>query len=284
MQLQYLGTAAAEGWPGLFCNCKQCETARLLGRKNIRTRSQAVLYADAVGIGEVEDILLIDLPPDTYMHVVQHGLRLDRIGHLIVTHSHHDHFAPAELNYRGGVFAQPAPDFPLYIYGNDKVEERYKEEVDTKREEWSPNTHYHVVENFEPFEAGSFTVTALPALHDPTERCLIYMIEREGKRILYGNDTGIFPDEVFDYIAGKQFDLISLDCTNGTKPEGTNHMGMPDAQTIKRRMESIGCLKPTTKIVLHHFSHNGGPYHDAMVEIAAEHNFDVSYDGGIWDV
>jgi len=278
MKLQYLGTAAAEGWPGLFCNCERCETARLLGRKNIRTRSQAVIYADGIGQGGVDDILLIDLPPDTYMHVLQHGLRLDRIGHLIVTHSHNDHFTPSELEYRGEVYANPVPSFPLNIYGNDKVHERLKQS------EWPSGIEYTMVESFVPFGAGAYVVTPLPALHDREERCYIYMIEHGGKRILYGNDTGIFPEETFEFLAGKPFDLVSLDCTSGDKSEGTNHMGLPDAVDVKRRLDSIACLKPTTKIVLHHFSHNGGPCYDAMVELAAAYNMEVSYDGGIWDV
>ena len=285
MQLQYLGTGAAEGWPGLFCNCKHCETARILGRRNIRTRSQAVLYAEAVGTGGTDDILLIDLPPDTYLHILQHGVRLDKIGHLIVTHSHCDHFTPTELEYRGNVFATPKPNFDLNVYGNEKVRKRYEEALEyLKITSETIGVQYHLVENFSPFKAGDYTVTALPALHDRSERCLIYMIEHDGKRMLYGNDTGIFPDEVFEYMAGKQFDLISLDCTSGTFKEGTNHMGVPDAQEVKKRMEEIGCLKPSTKIVLHHFSHNGGPTHDAMVEIAAEIDMEVSYDGGVWTI
>ena len=55
MQFQYLGTAAAEGWPAVFCRCKYCLEAQRLGGKNIRTRSQAI----------VNDDLLLDLPPDT---------------------------------------------------------------------------------------------------------------------------------------------------------------------------------------------------------------------------
>ena len=285
MQLQYLGTAAAEGWPGIFCNCEQCETARILGRRNIRTRSQAVLYADAVGIGDVDDILLIDLPPDTYMHVIHHGLRLDWIGHMLVTHSHDDHFSPEELAYRCSIFANPQPGFTLNIYGNEKVKLRFDEAVAyLNQDEWPLGINFHIVENFIPFEAGAYTVTPLPALHDKSERCLIFMIEHEGKRILYGNDTGIFPDEVFKFIADKPFDLVSLDCTMGVKSEGTNHMGLPDAVEVRRRMDSIKCVKPTTKFVLHHFSHNGGPYHDAMVETAEPYNMECSYDGAVFNV
>ena len=280
MKLQYLGTAAAEGWPGLFCNCEQCETARLLGRRNIRTRSQACVYADKIGSGSPDDILLIDLPPDTYMHVLQHGLRLDRVGHLLVTHSHTDHYLPSELEFRGSVFANPIPSFPLVVYGNETVGAMFLKALP----EVPSGVEFQLVNNFEPFQAGSYTVTALPALHDRKERCLIYMIEYAGKRILYGNDTGIFPEEVFEFIAGKTFDLISLDCTSGIESEGTNHMGLPDAVDVKRRLDSLGCLKAGTRIVLHHFSHNGGAYYDRMVELAAPYNMDVSYDGGVWDV
>lgn len=51
MKLTYFGTAAAEGWPGIFCHCVYCERAKQLGGKNIRTRSQALL----------DDTLLFDL-------------------------------------------------------------------------------------------------------------------------------------------------------------------------------------------------------------------------------
>ena len=285
MQLQYLGTGAAEGWPGLFCGCDQCETARLLGRKNIRTRSQAVLYADKMGSGEPDDILLIDLPPDTYMHVLQYGLRLDRVGHLIITHSHDDHFNPNELTYRCEMFANPQPNFPLHIYGNEKVEEKYNKIIsELDQEKWPLGIAFHMVETFKPFEAGAYTVTPLLALHDQSERCLIYMIEYGGKRMLYGNDTGIFPEETWEYIANKPFDLVSLDCTHCTHREGTNHMGLPDVVDVKRRLDAIGCLKITTKIVLHHFSHHHGTYYDAMVGLAKPYDMDVSYDGGIWDI
>lgn len=43
MRFQYLGTAAAEGFPAIFCNCEYCQNARRLKGKNIRTRSQAII-------------------------------------------------------------------------------------------------------------------------------------------------------------------------------------------------------------------------------------------------
>ena len=43
MEIQYLGTAAAEGLPALFCECETCRKARDAGGKEIRTRTQAVV-------------------------------------------------------------------------------------------------------------------------------------------------------------------------------------------------------------------------------------------------
>ena len=55
MKIQILGTAAAEGWPALFCNCEACRRAREKGGKNIRTRAGTL----------IDDQLLIDFSADT---------------------------------------------------------------------------------------------------------------------------------------------------------------------------------------------------------------------------
>lgn len=82
MEIQYLGTAAAEGLPALFCDCETCRKARVAGGKEVRTRTQAV----------VDRRVLIDFPPDTYAHALSYSLKLGQIQHLLITHSHMDHF------------------------------------------------------------------------------------------------------------------------------------------------------------------------------------------------
>ena len=62
MRIRYLGTAAAEGFPAVFCNCAACKMARELGE--LRTRSQAL----------IDETLLVDLPPETYYHTVRFGI------------------------------------------------------------------------------------------------------------------------------------------------------------------------------------------------------------------
>ncbi|MBQ8533797.1 MAG: hypothetical protein IJ462_03090 [Clostridia bacterium] len=53
MKIKYLGTAAAEGIPALFCQCETCEKARKTGI--IRSRAQAI----------IDDCILLDFGPDT---------------------------------------------------------------------------------------------------------------------------------------------------------------------------------------------------------------------------
>jgi phosphoribosyl 1,2-cyclic phosphate phosphodiesterase len=82
MKVKYLGTGAAEGWPEVFCGCQHCRKARIRGGKNIRTRSSVL----------IDDSMMVDFPPDSYSHVISYGLDFSRLKHLVITHSHQDHF------------------------------------------------------------------------------------------------------------------------------------------------------------------------------------------------
>ena len=82
MEVQYLGTAAAEGFPAVFCNCAYCKAARADLMREWRTRSQML----------IDRRLLIDFPSDSYMHAVRAGIDLPAGRTLPVTHCHTDHF------------------------------------------------------------------------------------------------------------------------------------------------------------------------------------------------
>lgn len=76
------GRQRRKGWPALFCNCEICKRARAVGGKELRTRTQAV----------VDQKILIDFPPDSYTHALNYSLQLGKVQHLLITHSHMDHF------------------------------------------------------------------------------------------------------------------------------------------------------------------------------------------------
>lgn len=270
MKIKYLGTAAAEGIPGIFCDCDLCENARKIGGKEIRTRSQAVI--DDTG-------LLIDFGMDTYLHCLSYGLRMDKINNVIITHSHQDHFYPEELLFRAEGFAN-VKEKPLNFYGSSKVIEKAKNSLPDEflNYKGSNSVVFHTISAFKPILIDKYTVTPLLATHDNNEECFIFIIDDGLKKILYGNDTGLFPEKTMQYIKNIKFDLVSFDCTFGGKSEGTNHMGLPDNVEMKKRLIESNCIKEDTIFVVTHFSHNSENTHQQIVEIADQFGFITAFD------
>lgn len=274
MKLKYLGTAAAEGWPAVFCDCKACKKAMAAGGKNIRTRAQAV----------VDEKLLIDFGPDTYLHVLQHRIPLYNIQHCIITHAHNDHFYPSELFLKAKPYAVNGKTHPMTVYGNAKVRnlmERMKTEEDDS-DNFAECLSYKKAEAGKTLEICGYQVTPLWAAHDPSEDCFIYYIQdAEGKGLLYGNDTAYFPDQTWEFLQGKNIDILSLDATMGILADCPTHMGMQTAFLVKQRLMEMGCLKENTRSILHHFSHNQGAglLHEEMEEIAGREGCEIAYDG-----
>ena len=270
MKLKYLGTAAAEGMPALFCSCENCEKARRLGGKNIRSRSQTM----------VNDDLIIDYPPDAYAHSVRFGIDLTKIRYLLVTHRHEDHWFPPDLRYTKPGFSHPAKDWQgMQIFGSedirDDVEELQKADV--------RGIGYTQIEPFNPFRAGKYTVTALKAWHG-TDHPYNYIISDGEKTILYDHDSDLFTEETYAYLkkAGVRFDLVSMDCTNGGL-ENVNyrgHMGLESNPVCRQMLLDIGAADEKTVFVVNHFSHNGTfSCHEDMEPKAAALGFIAAYDG-----
>lgn len=277
MRLQFLGTAAAEAYPALFCHCTFCLEARRLAGRNLRCRSGAVINDGA---------LYIDFPPDIYMKARDLQLDLGSMTNLIVTHSHRDHFATNELMMRdSSYFAHyPEGEKPLNIFGNAQVLAALAKAVNehfgvAERPSFAP----HEIAPFSPFFVGKLRITPLPALHDRREMCFIYMVEESNCRLLYAHDSGYFSEEVWNYIAGIPFDLVSLDCCFGPMKDGANHMGIPDNIEVKERLWQINCATTDTQFIINHFSHNCGLQHEELTVAAAPHGFIVAYDGMVID-
>ena len=102
MKLRYLGTAAAEGIPAVFCNCPQCEAARKAGGHEIRTRAGALL----------DGCLKLDFGPDSYMQMLRDGLRFHPIQPILITHTPEDPFAYTDIAYRVKPYSQLPDDAP----------------------------------------------------------------------------------------------------------------------------------------------------------------------------
>ena len=222
MKIRYLGTAAAEGWPALFCTCKACKLAREKGGRNIRTRSQSI----------IDDRLLIEFSADTYWHVIT---------------------------------------------------QRPVQKVTEATSRCAPDRiHTQVLERFKTAKIDGYDVTPMDADHDPYADSVIYIIERDGKAMLYAHDTGIFPETDWEYMTarGIRFDFVSLDCTGGLYAQyERGHMGTNACEKVKARMIAEGLADDKTVFCLNHFSHNGGAIYDEIAPAMGEKGFLVSFDG-----
>lgn len=270
MEIQYLGTAASEGWPALFCRCPACEKARRLKGKNIRTRSQAL----------IDGSLLVDFPADTYLHVLRDGLDLSSVRRLLITHSHDDHFYPFDLYMRMEPYLHNPIEPRLHIYGNAAVIGLLREWAERFSQPGIFDSLVpHELNAFESVSFDGYRVTPLPANHMESEQALIYVIEKGGKTLLYGNDSGSFSEETWRALETFHFDCVSLDCTLGPVYGRFGHMGLANNGEVRRRMLLSGCARSDTVFISVHFSHNGGLTQEELEEKAGEIGFLAAYDG-----
>lgn len=275
MKIKFLGTAAAEAIPGVFCACETCKKSRATGGKNIRTRSQSI----------IDDKILIDLPADTYFHSVAHRIDLSQIHTCLITHSHDDHLYPQELWCRGESIAYPEEETPLTVYAGRSGYRKITDAViDFKLDETDRVVPKRIAP-FVPFEAEGYQITPLTANHDSSASPLLFLIQKDGKSLLYAHDTGCFPEETTSYLkdSGITLDLFSLDCTGGLNPNENyskwGHHNLIGAVKTRQILKENGNVTDKTICILNHFSHNGTPVHEEMEAAAKKENFLIAFDG-----
>ncbi|MBN2984694.1 MBL fold metallo-hydrolase [Cohnella algarum] len=267
MKIHFLGTAAAEGFPNAFCRCEFCGKARKLGGRNIRTRSSAI----------VDDTIKFDYSPDSYMQALRDGIDFGAIEHLLVTHTHSDHFNAYDLECRREGIAHGL-EHPLHIYGNDAVMHHTRAAIGRFE---GGRFAFHLLRPFETFDAGDAKVTPLLADHDRMETCLLYVLEKGGKKLLYGHDSGWFPEATWEWLRERELDGAILDCTHGYtgNSRDRNHMCVETVLEAQSEFRRLGVLKPEGRIAVTHFSHNSKLLHEEFDAIFSPYGIVTAYDG-----
>lgn len=228
----------------------------------------------------IDGTLLIDFPADTYMHVLYGGLQLNQIHSCILTHNHSDHFYPADLEMRGSWFAELAEERPFTVYATSPAIHQARQILDQSKQGEEGKVVLQEITPFVSFEAEGYSITPLRANHDPKCNPVIYIIEKDGTCVLYANDTGYFTEDTWEYLITqkKVFDLVSLDCTAFYKKTSGNHMGLPNAIEVRKRLKDCMLTNENTTYVLNHFSHFGRYTYEDMLEEAKKEGFLIAYD------
>lgn len=277
MKITILGSGGGEGYPATFCGCDHCNEARRVGGKSIRTLSQTL----------INDDLLIDYPHDSATHARRHGLNLGDIENLLVTHGHSDHFYPCEFFLRGGCYAHNLKFSELKIYGSlpvkgifDAVSKAYgggQRILETVK--------FNVILAYETKKIGRYTVTALPAKHAPALTALNYIIECDGKTLIYFHDTGFPNMNVLDFIKGQErfrrVDCVMMDATMGVAEieDAMHHMSFEQNKRLVELLKKLDIADDHTRFIANHITHNKAETHEKIEQIFEGTPIEVSYDG-----
>ena len=276
MKVKILGSGGGESFPASFCCCEHCEMARKAGGKSLRSLSQTFIDGD----------LLIDFPTDTDDHCRRFGINLGKIQNYLITHAHMDHFLPFSTYTRGKWGAHNMPYDEIYFYGPTNLKERFfrsYEAVSDGVECYLDKIRFVPLEAQKTAQIGAFQVTPLTARHAPGLGALNYIIEKNGKRLLYLLDTGYPTEETLAYLEerGQLFDGVVMDATMGVAPTGihTTHMCFEDNKALKKELIERKLSDGHTRFVVAHFTHNHAETHEKIEEIFAGTGIDVAYDG-----
>jgi phosphoribosyl 1,2-cyclic phosphate phosphodiesterase len=220
----------------------------------------------------------IDFGPDTHLHMRQYGLRYEKLQHLLLSHSHEDHWTPAELHYRRRSFANTLPHM-LKVYANAVAEEKF---AAVYGEDWSlyqselvrtePGRRYDLGEGLEAL--------ALEAVHDPRETCVNWVLIHNGRRAMIAHDMSAWPESTWAVLEAHPVSIIAFDCTYGPKPAaGSRHLDIPGVVALRDEMLRRGALTKDAQVFATHFSHNCGAMHHELEAAFAPHNIGTAYDG-----
>ncbi len=272
MKITFLGTAAAEGIPAIWCECGICERAKTLGGKNLRRRCT---YA-------VNDNTMIDFGPDALWQTTEFGIDLRRLDRVIFTHNHADHLNPLEFQLRRtNWFSQVSRE--LTVVGSRRVFSRILSFAAEDSGIYNlADLHIRPVEikDGECIEERELSITALAANHAPGKDAQLFLLEQNGKRFFVANDTGMPTVETLEQLRGIHLDLVAIDCTMGTATnQVTGHLGVTTVIQLRDKLRELGCVDDDTLVYANHFSHNGGCTHEELESLLLPCGIFVAFDG-----
>ncbi|MBO4368350.1 MAG: hypothetical protein J5859_06525 [Clostridia bacterium] len=281
MKLTFLGTGAGEGYPGLWCNCPHCSYARLHGGRNIRANSCAVL----------DGKLLLDMGPACFDNAARFGVDITGAQALLVTHPHEDHLYPQhfiwrrtsqetlalgyrEQMFRGGPCFTPVPE--LTIYGNSFTKALlapYKDRAGNL------GLRFEEIHEGEAFDAAGCHVTPVRGNHHERGFAHSYVIEKDGKTLLYALDSGMYDADMMDLLRSFRYDLVVMEGTTGLNEQYGGHMCLVTDLKMKEFLKENGCLNEGCPFVLTHMSPHWCPPHDWYEAVVQRSGITLAYDG-----
>lgn len=231
--MKFLGTGAGEGIPNPFCTCRICEYARKHGGKDIRTRSSFMLDRHTI----------IDMGADFFCQSFLYGEDFTEIENVLYTHTHNDHFNYTMIWERSVRMQQDGKILNVFFVdeGYDIITDFYlKSRITEGREAYAgaDNVNFVKLEFGKKYSIGGYDITPLKGMHRTSyeQHSANYLIERDGKKLYYALDSGIFCEETFEKLKGAELDIFIGECT-------FPKIGAEFDPNLIVHMDLEGCLK-----------------------------------------
>ncbi|MDM3870093.1 MBL fold metallo-hydrolase [Porticoccus sp. W117] len=263
MICKFLGTSGAQGFPPIYGRNDFYTSLREEEPDEVRTRT-------GFRIGREHQI---DLSPDIAYQLRRYGSDMYDIRHLLITHTHADHFAPQELfDALSMCSEEPASTntAPINLYLSTAAHEwlidRYLPVhhgfLNKKRlKDLEQFLNIHCINYFESFRAGDLEVDAVKGNHHAlgvNESALNYLVHSPSRSILLAWDTGFYQDDTWEYLQGKRADTVVMEATFGPwKDRGhmnDTHMNFDTFHNQLEKMSKIGFIDSNTRIYATHIS------------------------------
>src|SRR5215210_680231 len=248
MEVLLLGTGAADGWPNPFCTCASCEA--LSGAGEVRGETAAL----------VDGVLLLDCGPEAPRAAARAGRTLAGVRHVLITHSHPDHCAPAALLWRRWAGRTE----PLDLVG--------PAEALAECEPWiGPGAQVRLVPVApgDRVRLGPYLVSVLAAEHE-VPAVLYDITDAAGTRMFYATDTGPLREETGQLLRDAAYDVVLLEETFGEETDhGTGHLDLATFPRALADLRSVGAVTPHTEVVAVHLGHHNPPTAELGRRLAA---------------
>ena len=233
MIVTFLGTGTSYGVPFVGCECAVCLSD---DPRNKRLRASILVEADQ---GEGEPFrILVDTGPDLRTQLLRAGV--NRVDAILWTHWHNDHVIGLDdmrpitnlCGYVPGYSARPTIEHIGRIFEYALVQGR--------AEPFFPRITPHIIEPFETFNLGPFSLTPLRIAHGRAD-ILAWKFESGGKSFVYATDCSHIYPETWPHL--ENLDLLTLDALRPA--EHPTHFSLGQA------LEAVERARPTRALFTH---------------------------------
>lgn len=228
----------------------------------------------------VDGHCLIDAGPTVVAALERCDVPLESISHILVTHSHPDHFRPETIAAiaaaRGGdLDVWASPQAIRALTGIDSIS--------------------HELHQGANFSCGALSVTALPANHftgDMNEQAFHFLLQSEDVSLLYALDGAWMLSKGYDILgkalAGRALDAVVWDATCGPATDNwrfASHNDIAMIDRLRASMLNCGLVSASTMHILDHIARTLWPEDASGREaIAQEHGAILAEDGLALDI